>query len=104
QTSVALPITAPAVQVQNALNALSNIVNDVGSVIVTRAGNIYTIVFGTAHSQDVPLLIATPLPAPAMAEVSVSGTTTVDGSPSEAPLVNLSQDSAWRGPVTLDVG
>ena len=104
-TTVALPITAPSVQVQSALNALAILQDDVGSVAVSRSGNVYTIVFGTAHSTDTPLLIATSIFSPlGTPEVTVSGATTVDGYASEASLVSLTQDNAWRGPVVLNSG
>ena len=104
-TTVALPITAPSVQVQSALNALQILLDDVGSVVVTRAGNIYTVVFGNVHSTDTPLLVANSIVAPlGTPEITISGATTIDGYASEASLVSLTQDNAWRGPVTLNAG
>ena len=93
QTTAPLPITATAAQVQAALNALSGVTADVGAVTVTRTGNVFTVVFGTALTPDVPFLVATPLGG---AEVTVSG--------GNAPLDNLNGDNAWRGPVTLNAG
>ncbi len=90
-TTGPLPITATAADVQAALAAV--VPGAVGPVSVTRSGNVFTVVFGTARTPNVPLLTATPSGG---AEVTVSG--------GNAPLVNLADDNAWRGPVTLAAG
>jgi autotransporter-associated beta strand protein len=101
----AIPITAPASQVQAALNGLANLTAEVGPVSVARAGNVYTITFATAHGADAAQLVATAIPAPnGTPEITVTGVTAVDGAPADAPLVGLSQDNMWRGPVTLNDG
>ncbi|HET6573645.1 MAG TPA: MBG domain-containing protein [Fimbriiglobus sp.] len=94
QTTVSLSIAATGQEVQDALNALSSVA---GSATVTRAGNVFTVVLGTALGANAGVLVATPTPASG-AEVTVSG--------GNFPLVNLSvnlpgDDNAWRGPVSL---
>ena len=93
QTTASLQIGAAATEVAAALNALTNVQADVGSVFVTRAGNVFTVVFGTAQSTP-----PAPLTAAAFggAEVAVSG--------GSSTLVNLDGDNAWRGPVALTRG
>ncbi|MBX9580938.1 MAG: autotransporter-associated beta strand repeat-containing protein [Gemmataceae bacterium] len=90
QTTAPLPITASGADVAAALNALPNIVADIGSVTATRAGHIVTVVFGSIPSRSVPQLVATTAGG---AEVVVSG--------GSASVVGLAGDHAWRGPVSL---
>ncbi len=103
QTTAALAITATAAEVEAALNGLTNLVAATGPVTVTQSGNVYTVLFG-GHVADVPLIVATPTPIPNQppAEIRISGVTQVDGNPSEASVVTISEDNAWRGPVTLN--
>jgi autotransporter-associated beta strand protein len=91
-----LSITASAAEVAAALNALATVQADFladGGVAVTRAGNVYTVVFGNTRSVSAPLLVAT---AAGGAEVAVSG--------GPAGLVVSSEDHTWRGGVTLRDG
>jgi autotransporter-associated beta strand protein len=109
QTTAPLPINATAKEMQDALNGLSLLVadNDDVPVRVTRTGNVFTM-YLAPHAKDIAALVAAVVPvlppATANAEVTVSGVTTVDGSPSNAPLVNVADDNAWRGPVSLATG
>ncbi len=104
----AIPITATAQQVQDALNNLPNFVaaNGGNDVTVTRSDDVFTVILSD-HATDIKALTATPQADQTtnhIAEVTVSGITTVDGNPSEASLVIVSQDDAWRGPMTLSAG
>ena len=90
QSTGQLSINATELEVEAALNALSNILA-AGGAKVTRAGNVFTVVIGTALGANAELLIAEPANG---AEVTVSG--------GNFPLVNLSYDNAWRGPVNLN--
>ncbi|MFO0936555.1 MAG: autotransporter-associated beta strand repeat-containing protein, partial [Gemmataceae bacterium] len=93
QTTIPLSINATASQVQAALNSLTTIINDVGSVAVSLSKNIYTVVFGSILSKTAQALIGT---ATGGAEVTVSG--------GVAPLVNVSNDNVVRGSVLLNQG
>ncbi len=94
QTTTPLPYGVTAADMEAALNTLSSIGGVGGHVTVTQSGNVYTIVFGgTLKGQSLPLMTAAAIPAPGNLTVTVSGAST--------PLGVLSQDNAWRGPVTL---
>lgn len=91
-----LPVRTPASVLQTELNNLNSIKN-FGSVAVTNGGpGVYVIVFngGLSRDAELPLITATTTSTPlGRTEVTISGGT--------APLVNLAQDNAWRGPVTI---
>ena len=92
-TTAALPITATAKQVQDALNAGGMLPAALQPTTVTRAGNVFTVVFGTALAPDALMLAAAPS---AGAEVTVSG--------GNAPIVALAEDHTWRDGVTFAAG
>lgn len=106
ETTPPIPITAPAVLVENYLNGLPTLVADLGGqVLVSKTGNVYTAVFNNAHSADTPRLVATPIFSTlGTPEVTISGNVDVDGYVSQASLVSASEDNTWRGPVVLNSG
>lgn len=105
QTTRLLPITASAQLIENELNSLTDLTTDVGSVVVTKAGNVFTVVFGVTQSMDTPELIATAIDSPlGTPEIKISGSTPVDGYVSQASLVSLANDNSWRGPVVMNTG
>jgi autotransporter-associated beta strand protein len=93
QTTGKISIAAPASVVESELNALTSIIADVGAVTVSKVDNSYVVVFGTTQSKNAAALTAVAYDG---AEVAVSG--------GNAPLVNLDNDNAWRGPITLNEG
>ncbi|MFO0801905.1 MAG: MBG domain-containing protein [Gemmataceae bacterium] len=113
-TTNPIPITAPAVLVENEINThLPSLVALLrGQVLVSKSGNVYTAVFNTAHSADTPRLVATPIFSPlGTPEVTISGNVDVDGYVSQASLVSaredanwLGADNTWRGPVVMNSG
>jgi autotransporter-associated beta strand protein len=105
QTTTSLSVTSPtlAADMQTALNLLSSIggLPTPGSVTVTQGSgpnsNVYTVVFGGSLTEaNNPLMSATPA---GDATVVVSGTNFLGNN---LPLVNISGDNMWRGPVTLN--
>jgi autotransporter-associated beta strand protein len=93
KTTGKISIDALPSVVESELNALSSIIADVGSVSVSKIDNSYVVVFGTTQSKNAAALSAVAYDG---AEVAVSG--------GNAPLVNLDNDNAWRGPITLNEG
>ena len=103
------PITAPAADVQTALNAPGSLAAAdfaaFGGITVTRAGNVYLVRFGNTRAPGV-------LPAPAAGKKSLTATAAggaevaVSGGPAALAVgtSTRSDDNAWRGPITLQGG
>jgi autotransporter-associated beta strand protein len=98
-----LPVTATALQVQNALDALPTI-SGLGSVSVTESGNVYLVTFlgGLSGANQPPITIAsTPGSSVFVGTTQVGGGAgTISLAPVNDPLI--STDNAWRGNVSLN--
>ena len=100
--SFSTPVTA--LQIQNALNALTSISGAGGTVTVAPNGNNFTITFGgTLANTAIPIVFFTDtFPLVSNAANTQIGTSTPTSvlSPVNDPIV--ATDAVWRGPVTLD--
>jgi large repetitive protein len=97
-TTTPLNYNATASNVAAALNALPTISGVGGSVLVTQAGDLFTITFGgTLANENLALMIGTPL------SVSASEATTQVGGVTPAATVQLDQDNQVKQTSTITI-